>query len=156
MRAKLIAVVILIAVILVSMAYSFRLFSLPDFTPHHKIGEEIKGFPVDELSITFTDYTITKSLEEEVPTLQTNLQSSKYVIFMVTVKNLASHELYFNRQDDFNDKLTLAKVYSFVLTYGERDYDAFPIIITYPTSVPSTTIIGGSEIKVIASIGDGE
>lgn len=148
MRAKLIGIIVLIAVFLVFTAYSFGVFRIPEFTSHYKIGEEIKSFPVDELSITFVNYTTAKSVTD-VPNIQEASPDNKYVIFTVTIKNLANHELYFNRKDDFNDRLTYAKVNSFILKYGEMEYEKYPIIVNYIERVP-TNIFGGFEPKFIS------
>ena len=81
------AVAIAIVLILViSAAYSYW-ESLPYAT--YKIGDEIKGFPIDGISTTITNFSIS----------QTNLPfpNSSTVILNVTIQNLADYTIYFNQ-----------------------------------------------------------
>lgn len=145
MKTRVIGTVVLVIVFLVFTLYIFGFLHIPVFSTSYKIGEEIKGFPVDELSITFGNYTTAKSVN--IPNMPQEREDYKYIIFPVTVKNLASQTLYFDRQDDFTDRLNEAKAKLFVLTYGEKNYEASTQSGYYMESVPSNTIYGGSELK---------
>jgi hypothetical protein len=52
-------------------------------------------------------------------------QDQEYIFIPVTIRNLADHVLYFDRQDDFNDKFTRAKIKTLRLIYGESNYEAY-------------------------------
>lgn len=86
-KIEITAVAISIVLILViSAAYSYW-ESLPYAT--YKIGDEIKGFPIDGTSITITNFSIS----------QTNLPfpNSSTVVLNVTIQNLADYTVYFNQ-----------------------------------------------------------
>jgi hypothetical protein len=86
-------VAIFIALILViSTAYTYW-ETLPSAV--YKIGDEIKGFPVDGISMTITNFMVS----------QTNLPfpNSSKVVLNVTIHNLADYTVYFN-QSSFETK----------------------------------------------------
>jgi hypothetical protein len=96
-KIELIAVSIFILLILVvSLVYSYW-ESLPYAS--YKIGDEIKGFPADGISMTITNFSTSPDLT--FPT------TSEDVTLNVTIRNLASYPIYFN-QTDFQTKLDQA------------------------------------------------
>jgi hypothetical protein len=145
MKARIVAVAILLIIIVAIGLYWYQTLT-GVFHSTYSTGYEIKGIPVDELSITIGDYSTAKSVN--MPNTVQQSEDYKYIIFPITVKNLASHTLYFDRQDDFTDRVNLAKASSFILTYGEKNYEAYAQNNYYMVSVPSSTLYGGSELKV--------
>ncbi len=110
MRRKIEITAVAIAIVLIlviSAAYSYW-ESLPYAT--YKIGDEIKGFPIDGISITITNFSIS----------QTNLPfpNSSTVILNVTIQNLADDTVYFN-QSSLETKFDQAASNKHLeLTYG--------------------------------------
>jgi hypothetical protein len=84
-----IAVLTLIAILIVVSLVNSYWETLPYST--YKIGDEIKGFPIEEISITFTNFSISPDINFP--------ETSKDVTFNVTIKNLASYSLFFNQSD---------------------------------------------------------
>jgi hypothetical protein len=105
-----IAVLILVAIVLVVSLANAYWNTLPYAT--YKIGDEIEGFPVDGLSITITNFSI--SPDSIFPA------SSNDVALNVTIKNLASYSVDFN-QSDLQTKLIQAESKHLYLKYDLRN-----------------------------------
>lgn len=123
MKIKFIVAVVLFAVFLVLTFYFFGLLHFPIVTARYKIGDEIRSFPVDELSITVSNLSTVNSVKG----MWSLSQDTEYVIIPVKVHNLADHVLYFNRQDDFNDKLNKAMSTHLYLVYGDENHKSSPM-----------------------------
>jgi len=96
-KNELITISIFIALILVFSLVNSYWDSLP--YANYKIGDEIKGFPVDGISMTITNFSIS----------QTNLPfpNSSMIVLNVTIHNLADKAVYFN-QSGFQTKFEQA------------------------------------------------
>jgi hypothetical protein len=119
MKVSTIAIGVLLVAFLVLALFFFGLIHWPYSTSNYRIGDEIKGFPVDELSITVLNWSTTTTVKRMGPPGL----DSEYVVIPVIVHNLANHTLYFNRNDDFNDELTRAMSKQLFLVYGEKNYE---------------------------------
>jgi hypothetical protein len=83
----------------------------PRFGPG--LGDEVKGFPVDEMSLTVWNWTTAHSVNVTgIAQLGTN---QKYVVLSLSVRNIADHEVYFGRNDAFNEKFQKAKTKNLLL-----------------------------------------
>jgi hypothetical protein len=87
------AIVIILAV---SLVYSYW-ESLPYAS--YKIGDEIKGFPVDGISMTINNFSTSPDL--------TFPESSKDIFLNVTLRNLSGHSVYFNHDESASKYLDL-------------------------------------------------
>lgn len=91
----------------------------------YKIGDTV-SFPVDEMTLTICNMTISKTTT--VPNLEYNDSQSVFVVFTVAIRNVANHEIYFNRSDDFTDRFAKAvSGKTFVLTYGAENHEAYAL-----------------------------
>ena len=85
--------VIIVAFIVYSLAYSY--WSTFPYA-NYKLNDEVKGFPIDGMSITFTNYSITPDLSFP--------KTSEDVNVNVTIRNLTNQTFYLN-QTSFQEKL---------------------------------------------------
>jgi hypothetical protein len=122
MKTRVIGTVVLVIVFLVFTLYIFGFLHIPVIATRYKIGDEIKGFPVDELSVTFANWSATNSISGFSPLTSDYV----YIVIPVEVRNLADYTIYFNRQDDFHDKLTKAMSKHLYLVYGDENHEASP------------------------------
>jgi len=107
MRRKIgLVILIFIALILVVSVLYLYWETLPYAS--YKIGNEIKGFPVDGISIIITNISTSPDL--------TFPKTSEDVILNVTIRNLASYPIYFN-QTNLQTKLSQASSKYLELTY---------------------------------------
>ena len=90
--ALLVILVLVSAYIAYSLVYSYWV-RFPDAT--YKLNDEIKGFPIDGMSITFTNYSITPDISFP--------KDSEDVNVNVTVRNLTNQTFNFN-QLNFEEK----------------------------------------------------
>ncbi len=85
--------IVFVAFIVYSLVYSY--WSTFPYA-NYRLNDEVKGFPIDGMSITFTNYSITPDLSFP--------QSSEDVNVNVTVRNLTNQTLYLN-QTAFEERL---------------------------------------------------
>jgi hypothetical protein len=127
MKARLIAVSIFLIIIVIIGLYWYQSSSGPLFHATYKIGDTIPNFPVSEMSLTICNMTISKTTT--VPNIESLGSQDTYVVFTVALRNVANHEIYFNRADDFNDRFEKAIGFgtesTFVLTYGAENHQAY-------------------------------
>jgi hypothetical protein len=157
MRARIIGIVICLVAIVIIGVYWYQSSNGPLFQATYKIGDEIKGFPVREISLTIRNVTTSKTLN--MSNIQGNLATApiingevgqfnttglgdqdEYVILTVTIHNLENYQIYFNRSDDLGSRLLQAWNSRFVLSYGTENHEAYPqclMIIPYGENVSS-------------------
>jgi hypothetical protein len=126
-NAKLAAVSILLIIAIVSGLLWYQSWSGPLFPSTYNLGEEIKGFPTSEMSLTISNMTISKTTDVPNTSIMGLPADSNYVILTVAIRNLGDTTLTFNQASDFMDKFNKAPS-NFVLTYGEENHEAFPQI----------------------------
>jgi hypothetical protein len=117
----------------------FIILGLLLFFPMHKIGlgDEIDGFPVKETSLTVWNWTT--ALAVNVPGIaQPDPQYQEFIILNVSLRNIASHELYFGVNDSFNQELQLA-----------NDKNLFLEAVYQHPRYGTTTLIAHSETNVL-------
>ena len=129
MKGKIIAAGILLIIIVVLGFYWYQTWYGPLFHTTYSLGNEIRGFPVSEMSFTFCNVTISKTTN--IPNVGSTMgglpENDNYVILTVAIKNLEDTTLYFNRTDDFTDRyFKVRQDDRFVLTYGEENHEAYP------------------------------
>ena len=91
----------------------------------YKIGDEIKGFPVAEMSLTICNMTTSKTVD--VPNISGLPPQCHYVIFTVAIHNLADQPIYFNRSSDFMERFRKAENQQLVLTFGAENHEVYPV-----------------------------
>lgn len=91
--AWLVILVVFVAFIVYSLANSY--WSTFPYA-NYRLNDEVKGFPIDGMSITFTNYSITPDLSFP--------QTSEDVNVNVTLRNLTNQTLYLN-QTAFQERL---------------------------------------------------
>lgn len=79
--------------------------SLPQAS--YKLGDEIRGFPVDEISITVWNYSVTNTNVPGLP-LPNVPSGLQFVVFNVSIRNLENHALFFNQTGDLQTRLSRA------------------------------------------------
>jgi hypothetical protein len=94
------------------------LFGLLLFFPMQRIGlgDEIKGFPVKETSLTVWNWTTALTVNV-TGIAQADPQYQEYVVLNVSLRNIASHEVHFGTNDSFNQELQQAKTKNLFLEY---------------------------------------
>jgi hypothetical protein len=102
-------VVILLLVILLGLLLFFPMQRIG-------LGDEIKGFPAKETSLTVWNWTTTLTVNV-TGIAQANPQYQQYVVLNVSLRNIASHEVYFGTNDSFNQELQQAKTRNLFLEY---------------------------------------
>lgn len=129
MKTKVVAIGILLIVMVVLGLYWYQIWNGPLFHTTYNVGDEIRGFPVSEMSLTVCNMTISQTTNiPNVGGLTGGLPAqSNYVILTVAIKNLENATLYFNRASDFMDRYSrVLQNNNFVLTYGEENHEAYP------------------------------
>jgi hypothetical protein len=129
MKGKAIAVGVLLIILVVFGLYWYQTWNGPLLHTSYNIGDEIKGFPVSEMSFTVCNMTISQTTD--IPNVGSFFgglpAQSNYVILTVAIKNLENTTLYFDRASDFGDRYSQAlQNYDFVLTYGQENHEAYP------------------------------
>jgi hypothetical protein len=88
-------------------------FVLPNSIFGPGLGDEVKGFPVDEMSLTVWNWTAADSVN--VTGIAQLGAYDKYVVLSVSLRNTVDHPVYFGRNDTFNESLEKAKTKSLIL-----------------------------------------
>jgi len=125
MRAKSVAVAILLIIVIVSGLLWYQTWSGPLLHSTYNVGDEIKGYPTSEMSLTVSKMTISKT--SDVPNVNGLSADDTYVILTVDVRNLGDSTLIFNQGSDFMDRFQKAPS-NFFLTYGQENHEAFPLV----------------------------
>lgn len=84
MKVSIIALAVLLVAFLILTLFFFGLIHWHYSTSNYRIGDEIKGFPVDELSITVLNWSTATTVEGMGPPGL----DSEYVVVPVIVHNL--------------------------------------------------------------------
>jgi hypothetical protein len=137
-RRKTVLIVAVIAVALLfvlSPVYSYW-ESLPQIS--YKIGDEIKGFPIDEVSITVWNYSVTNANVQGLP-LPSDPSGLQWVILNVSIHNLVNKDIFFNQTGDLQTKLSKASSkYLFLELDGEHTFGIGGAISAGGASYPRT------------------
>lgn len=128
MKARVVAIAILLIIIVFIGLYLYQTYNGPLFHTTYNIGDEIKGFPVAEMSLTICNMTTSPTV------LLYGVQDTgglgaqeEYVILTVAIHNLEDYQIYFNRGSDFGDRFSNAVgSYTFLLTYGAENHQEIP------------------------------
>lgn len=88
--------------------------------PRIGLGDEIKGFPVKETSLAVWNWTTALAVKV-TGIAQADPQYQEYIVLNVSLRNVASHEIYFGTNDSFNQELQQAKTKNLFL---EAVYEA--------------------------------
>ena len=125
MKWRIIAGIILIIVIIISFALYWQSLRGPLFHTAYKIGDEIKSFPVSEMSFTVCNITTSKTVNLPSSMYMTPLgEENHYLILTIAIRNLADHELFFNRSDSFMGEFREQTMYNyFFLTIGTENQE---------------------------------
>jgi len=102
------AFILIVAIIVVSSVYSYW-ERLP--YAYYEIGDEIKGFPIDEISITVSNFFISPDLTFPKDSINVNLN--------LTIRNLSNHPIYFN-EGEFPQKFNQATNKQFYIEYEKE------------------------------------
>jgi len=139
----LIVVVIAVALLFVlSQVYSYW-ESLPQAS--YKIGDEIKGFPVDEMSLTvWNSYTTNESVQG----LPESAFGVQLVILNVSIHNLVNRDLFFNGTDSLHARLVKAVSQYLVLEYGGKVPQGTETGLAYPRTPSGDFDWWGVALKV--------
>jgi hypothetical protein len=100
-------------VILVLFIALVLTFVLPKSIFGPGLGDEVKGFPVDEMSLTVWNWTVADGVN--VTGIAQLGAYDKYVVLSVSLRNIADHPVYFGRNDTFNESLEKAKTKTLLL-----------------------------------------
>jgi hypothetical protein len=107
------------------------------FFPMPKIGlgDEIKGFPVKETSLTVWNWTTALAVNVS-GIAQADPQYQEYIVLNVSLRNVASHEVYFGANDSFNQELQQAKTKNLFLeaVYVHPRYGTTTLIVHSETN----------------------
>jgi hypothetical protein len=125
MKWRIIAGITLLIVIIISFVIYWQSLKGPLFHTTYKIGDEIKGFPVSEMSFTVCNMTTSKTVNLPSSMYMFPLgEENHYVILTMAIRNLADHELFFNRSDPFMGEFweKTATNY-FFLTIGTENHE---------------------------------
>jgi hypothetical protein len=125
MRAKSVAVAILLIIIVMLGLFWYQSWSGPLIHSTYTIGDEIKDYPTSEMSLTVSKMTISKT--PDVPNLNGLSADETYVILTVAVRNIGDTPLVFNQASDFMDRFQKAPS-NFFLTYGQENHEALPLV----------------------------
>lgn len=118
MRKKAIAAIAVILVIIFIVPFIISYWnSLPEAS--YKIDDEIKGFPVNELSLTVWNCYTTNESVQGLPESPFGVEV-QLVILNVSIHNLVNRGLFFNGTDDFHARLVKAVSQYLVLEYGGK------------------------------------
>jgi hypothetical protein len=98
------------------------------------LGDEIKGFPIEEMSLTVWSWTT--AFMVNVPGIAQPLQYQEYIILNVSLRNIASHEVHFGVNDNFNQELQEARTKNLFLkaTYQAPRYGTMTLIVHAETN----------------------
>jgi hypothetical protein len=88
-------------------------FVLPNSIFGPGLGDEVKGFPVDEMSLTVWNWTVADSMN--VTGIAQLGTYDKYVVLSVSLRSMVDHPVYFGRNDEFNESLEKAKTKTLML-----------------------------------------
>jgi hypothetical protein len=114
-RTIVIAITIILVVLFVVPAITNYWNSLPEAS--YKIGDEVKGFPVSEMSLTVWNCYVTNESMQGLPELFTGAQ---FVIINATIHNLVNRDLFFNGTDDFHARIVEAVSKYLTLEYSGK------------------------------------
>jgi hypothetical protein len=81
------------------------------------LGDEVKGFPVKETSLTVWNWTTALTVNVTGIAQADPQYHQQYVVLNVSLRNIASHEVYFGTNDSFNQELQQAKTKNLFLEY---------------------------------------
>ena len=123
-------VVILLLAIIIGLLLFFS-------TPRIGLGDEIKGFPVKETSLTIWNWTTALAVNV-TGIAQANPQYQEYIVLSVSLRNVASQEVHFGTNDSFNQELQQARTKNLFL---EAVYEA--------PRYGTTTLIAHSEANAL-------
>lgn len=137
-RRKIVLIVVVIAVALSFVLSQVNSYweSLPQAS--YKIGDEIKGFPIDEVSITVWNYSVTNASVQGLP-LPSYPSGLQWVILNVSIHNLVNKDIFFNQTGDLQTELSKASSkYLFLELDGEHTFGIGGESIAGGASYPST------------------
>jgi hypothetical protein len=125
MKWRIVAGIIIIVVIILSYVIYSQSLKGPLFHTTYKIEEEISGFPVSEMSFTVCNMATSKTVSLPDSMYMTPLgEENHYVILTIAIRNIANHELFFNRSDPFMGELREATAINyFFLTIGTENHE---------------------------------
>jgi hypothetical protein len=128
MRKKILFTIVLILITIFIAQYILSYWnSLP--AASYNVGDEVKGFPVSELSLTIWNYYIV----QEVPEL---FSGGQFLILNVSIHNLVDRDLLFNDSIDFHSQLVEATNKYLVLQYSRKVGQVSDMGLTNP-KIPS-------------------
>jgi hypothetical protein len=81
------------------------------------LGDEAKGFPVEETSLTVWNWTTALTVNVTGIAKADPQYYQQYAVLNVSLRNIASHEVYFGINDSFNRELQQAKTKNLFLEY---------------------------------------
>lgn len=92
----------------------------PQIKPLYYIGEEIRGFPTEEMSLTIDDNSTSQTAN--MPGLEKIDSQNKYVIITVSIHNIIAQEINFDQDSEFRDRFVHAlKTFKIVLDCGPEN-----------------------------------
>jgi len=112
----LIAVVVGVALLLVVSQVNSYWESLPQAS--YKIGDEIKGFPIDGFSITVWNYSVTDENVQGLP-LPSVPSGMQWVVLNVSIQNLMNKDIFFNQTGNLQTELSKASSKYLFLEFKE-------------------------------------
>lgn len=116
MRKKAIAAIaVIIVVIFIVPSIISYWNSLPEAS--YKIRDEIKGFPISEMSLSVWNCYTTNESVQGLPGQPFGVQ---LVILNVTIHNLVNRDLFFNGTDDLHTRLVKAMSEYLLLEYSGK------------------------------------
>jgi hypothetical protein len=84
----------------------------------YKIGDEIKGFPIEEVSITVWNYSVTDENVQGLP-LPSAPSGMQWVILNISIQNLENKDIFFNQTSDLQTELSKASSKYLFLEFKE-------------------------------------
>ena len=125
MKAKVVAVGILLIIIVVIGLYEYQTWNGPLLHATYNLGDEIKGFPVSEMSLTICNVTTSKTiLMQGVQDIGGGVgNQGQYAIVTVAVRNLEDNQVSFTKGSDISSTMRSLK---FVLTDGDGKHQVNP------------------------------
>ena len=115
-KIALLVVVIALALLLVPSNVYSNWESLPQAS--YKIGDEIKGFPIDGVSITVWNYSVTDENVQGLP-LPSAPSGMQWVILNVSIQNLENKDIFFNQTGNLQTELSKASSKYLFLEFKE-------------------------------------
>lgn len=124
MEARTIAGLILLVVIMVAGVFLYQSWNGPLFHTTYKMGDEIKGFPATEISLTICNLTTSPTvLMYGVQDIGGLGIQGEYVILTVAIHNLEGYQIYFTKGSELSNAMDS---YTFVLADGAGNHQATP------------------------------